>query len=82
MQTRTWPYGTAKRVQVLDVAFCLIRNVRTRVLTCVELEGEREAHILVGDGGDEAVSMDVGYIVFRQGGPTGGYWRYERDGRS
>ena len=77
MLTRTWPYGTAKRVKVLAVEFAMANGRRVRVMACEELGDTSEAHIIVGDDGDDAAAGEFGMIVFRQGGPTGGYWRYE-----
>jgi hypothetical protein len=75
MHKRTWPYGTRKRVQVLSVSTTRFG----RVVACAELDGEREGFILMGGSPDVAKEGDVGTIVFCQGGPTGGYWRYEAD---
>lgn len=73
MKTRTWPYGTRKSVEVLGV-----ESFRgSRVLICAEVAGDREGHVIVGELGDEARAGDMGEIVFCQGGPAGGYWRYK-----
>ncbi|MDE2102053.1 MAG: hypothetical protein KGL39_32705 [Patescibacteria group bacterium] len=75
LHTRTWPYGTRKKVEVLAIDF--VRGVR--VLTCVELTspGETpEGFILMGDDGDAAKEGDIGEIVFCEG-QAGAYWKYE-----
>jgi hypothetical protein len=68
MNTRTWPYGTQKRVKVTHVSgHCLV---------CID-EGD-EVHMLIGIDTDGAKTSDVGIITFTQGGPMGGYWKFER----
>lgn len=71
MLTRTWPYGTTKPVQILSVSVTRF----ARIVTCAELDGDREGFVLMGGSHDQA--KEGGTIVFCQGGPTGGYWRYE-----
>jgi len=75
---KTWPYGTRKPVKVIEShPNCkLPGGKKCRVLLCAELPEQREAHLIVGDGGDPAAAGDVGTIVFCRGGATGGYWRY------
>lgn len=40
-----------------------------------------EAHILVGDSAtdQDAKEGDKGTLTFTEGGPTGGFWKFERD---
>ena len=84
MQTRTWPYGTIKQVELLS------RHERVRgpggticnVLVVGEVlgDGPKEAYILVGttDQYQNGDTGDKGTITFCQGGPMGGHWKFER----
>lgn len=68
MIKRTWPYGTKKRVEVI--------HVEPKVLGLVDQQ--REGYLLALHGLDPLpVKGDQGIITFTQGGPTGGYWKYE-----
>ena len=73
MLTRTWPYGTKKRVLVLDND--------TGTLICTDSAGE--GYIIVGGYADEHTAKpgDKGTITFTAGGPTGGHWVYTANDR-
>ena len=68
---KTWPYGTKRRAKV--------RGVETEGMTTALVVQDElgEAHILIGTGsvGEEG---DRGTITFLQGGPMGGYWKFEK----
>jgi len=74
MIARTWPYGTRKPAFVLlferkdgyDVALC-----------CMD-DDPGEAHIIVNLFDQELAAGDRGEMIFLQGGPTGGYWTFEK----
>ena len=70
-RTRTWPYGTTKAVEVVEVA--------PEICICVDVQIEgREGYIIIGGYDDEGAAKqgDKGTITFAEGGPTGGHWRY------
>ncbi len=74
MQTRTWPYGTIKSVNVRGV-----KNFTDGMQVIVlEEPGTREAFVL-HQLPQEIASGDSGKITFTQGGPTGGYWEFSKD---
>jgi hypothetical protein len=73
VKRRTWPYGTRKTVDVLSIS----HTAKTTVVGCVEPEGERGAFLLVrARGAIEATEGQRREIIFRPGGPTGGYWDF------
>jgi hypothetical protein len=73
---RTWPYGTQKRVAVVSID--AIRNSGdTYILACKE-DLTDEGFVLVCRGRPDAKFGDRGVITFKPGGPTGGYWAYEK----
>lgn len=78
MQTRTWPYGTRKSCEVMDV----VRSGNTVGLIChADDDPADEAHVCIFNRkdtpeADTAKPKDRGTLVFTQGGPTGGYWRF------
>ena len=67
-RTRTWPYGTAKAVEVLEV--------QPGLLMCKD--GDNEGYIIIDGYADENAAKpgDRGTIMFTAGGPTGGHWVY------
>lgn len=68
LKTRTWPYGTTKQVQVL-VAHQRVVMLRDK---------EREGYVLLWPNLETMPTEgDYGVITFTEGGPTGGYWKYE-----
>jgi len=69
LATRTWPYGTRKKVEVI--------GIESGALVCAALDGGREGYVLFGRGNALADVGDTGEIVFCEGGPMGGYWKYE-----
>jgi hypothetical protein len=73
---RTWPCGTRKLVDVLDV----IRRRDFLVLVCGEVDDTSEGHMIVFGHHHQAASAaqagDRGTIEFKAGGPKGAYWDY------
>jgi hypothetical protein len=70
MKTVTFPYGTTRKGSVVDV----IRG--TIIITDENMEG----HILTKTCCPQRVrSGDVGTLTFTKGGPTGGYWKFEKE---
>jgi hypothetical protein len=70
-RARTWPYGTQKRVTILEV------DARHNMTICVS--DDQEGFVLLG--GDHAIAPMIGAMVviqFCQGGPMGGYWKIVR----
>jgi len=70
MTTKTWPYGTQRRGEILyvDGYFLAVKD------DC------KEGHILGWTGHDKNLKVgDRGLLTFTQGGPTGGFWRFEKD---
>ncbi len=65
-RTRTWPYGTQKTVTVV--------HSEKNALVCRE-DATSEGFVLLGQG-DVREGMP-GTITFLEGGPTGGYWKFE-----
>lgn len=81
MKTRTWPYGTKYPVRVVS------RDTSdNHVIVAVVFEnpasGEKEGFICVLNKTHEAAFNakpgDFGTITFREGGPYGGFWDYEK----
>jgi hypothetical protein len=76
--SRTWPFGTVKEVEILDVLEA--GNIMTIVAR--ETADEREGFVLVYRRGTVSASIgDRGTITFSEGGPTGGYWALTPFGR-
>jgi hypothetical protein len=77
--TRTWPYGTVKPVEVVEVITKPGASVAAIICAEAVEEGTPEAFILMVS--PQAVGKtkegDKGTITFRPGGPTLGYWDYE-----
>lgn len=71
--TKTWPYGT-KRLGTVHI------NITTREgWVQLVIDDTNEAHVLVGGAGDrQAGQGDTGTLTFTEGGPTGGYWKFEK----
>ncbi len=69
----TWPYGTRKSVKVAGVG---VEKGRPFAI-CVESGPDAEAFVLLGMANPVAKD-DVGYIEFKQGGPTGGFWEFHK----
>jgi len=67
---RTWPYGTEYECKVISAS---------RSLIMVHVPKTGEAFALVKHG-VAALPLEgtKGKITFCQGGPTGGYWRFEQ----
>lgn len=80
MITRTWPYGTQRRGKV-QIAKWRPKGIPDHVSSGQLIIDDRgEGHVCVGDAGDpEAMDGDAGVLTFTKGGPTGGYWKFERD---
>lgn len=74
MLCRTWPYGTVKKVKVEDVK--RVSNGKSWLVMCIGID-DNEGYMLLGEL-DGAVKNETGEIVFTQGGPTGGYWKYRK----
>jgi hypothetical protein len=62
---RTWSHGTRRPVKVVDVG--------PKVLVCVD--ESNEAFLLIGEH-IVVKPDDLGYIEFKEGGQTGGYWEF------
>src|SRR5688572_3217444 len=73
---RTWTYYTQKNVTVVSVE-PVANSGDTYLLACVEKE-TREGFVLLRRGVPDAKAGDRGVITFKPGGPTGGYWDYEK----
>jgi hypothetical protein len=73
---RTWPYDTRKRVTVISIE-PVANSGNTHILACKE-DLTSEGFILVRRGLPDAKAGDLGVITFKQGGPAGGYWDYEK----
>jgi len=70
MITKTWPYGTTLRCVVVDCA---------KQFQCV-VDERNEGHVLVGDAQDPTAKPgDTGTLTFTEGGPTGGFWKFQKD---
>ena len=76
---KTWPYGTKRRGTVQSIDY-YEQQLRCRPIQLI-LDDQNEGHVLVG-----AVACDttakagyVGTLVFTEGGPTGGFWKFTAD---
>jgi len=79
MQTRTWPYGTTKRVTVFAFNRCNHKGKRCTVLACTG-DDDKEAYLLVNGPEEPPQTKGTkGTITFTQGGPRGGYWKFQPD---
>ena len=79
MNTRTWAYGTTRRVEVVSIA----RLGKVLCVGCVEVAAkagaDREGFVLIDgeDGFPDSLAEGVHRtIVFVAGGPTGGHWTF------
>lgn len=75
MTGRTWPYGTTRKATVEEV-------IKERKCVFMVLTDETgEGHLLMdGPGQYEGLhGGDTGTLTFTQGGPLGGYWRFEKE---
>lgn len=70
---KTWPYGSTRHAEVVSV-----EESGTRLGKIVALKDELgEGHVLIGpSSSDPCEPTDRGVLVFTQGGPTGGFWRF------
>jgi hypothetical protein len=73
-RTRTWPYGTRKAATVLSMR----HEDGFDVVLCYADDSPSEAHVIINLFDQELVEGDRGEMVFLQGGPTGGYWTFEK----
>lgn len=80
MIEKTWPYGTKRRATVLK------SNWRPEGLDPRAPAGQllrdelNEGHLCVGEAADQSAQPgDTGTLTFTEGGPTGGYWKFEKD---
>ena len=81
MITRTWPYGTKKRVKIVDWRFAKDEQLgRVAMCLCEHLDDESEMTVCL-IAREVALAMkhpvETGQervMEFRQGGPTGGHW--------
>jgi hypothetical protein len=78
---KTWPYGTQR------YGFVAMNNFRPFGLdpkastAQLIVDDVGEAHICVGGAGDATAERgDSGVLSFTKGGPTGGYWKFTKDG--
>ena len=69
MHYRTWQYGVRKFVRV--------DRVELGFVICIE-DTSGEAFLLIG-GSNSARIGEKGYIEFKQGGPTGGFWEFHSE---
>jgi len=76
LPTRTWTYGTQKNVTVVSNE-PISNSGDTYFLNCLEKE-TGEGFVLIRRGKSDAKPGDRGVITFKPGGPTGGYWEYEK----
>lgn len=68
MITKTWPYGTTYEVVVIS---------STKLVLAVMEPISKEGFILAMHGLKELPKVgERGKIVFVEGGPTGGHWKY------
>lgn len=83
MTTRTWPYGTTRRAIVLKSNLRPV-GIPDHVASGQLLRDELgEGHVCVGDAGDQAaIAGETGTLTFTKGGPTGGYWKFQKDNHS
>jgi len=78
--TRTWPYGTKKRVKIVDWRVANDEQLGRVVMALCEHIDESEMTVcLISIEAVRAMTFipDTGQlrvIEFRQGGPTGGHW--------
>ena len=76
MKSRTWPYGTEKKVRVINKE----RLANGLLLILVETDPPKEGHVCIYDDqhleAKAAQPNEKGIITFTKGGPTGGYWDY------
>lgn len=66
---RTWPYGTKKRVTVLDAPHQSVLVVS---------DGD-EGFVLIDAIPANVNKGDTGVITYTDGGPLGGYWHFQPD---
>lgn len=69
MKTKTWPYGTEYKAEVMTV------NKMLMAVHCPEID---EGFMLIGHGIKKLPKEgEIGKIIFTKGGPTGGYWQWQ-----
>jgi hypothetical protein len=69
---RTWPYGTTRKANVMSV----VKGEAGPIY--VVLDDRNEAHVLIGQVIEPNPRPGTdGTLTFVQGGPTGGYWKFE-----
>ncbi len=73
---RTYPYGTKKSVVVKDVRRC----GSTAAAICIDDGSPARGFVVLQEREElEGVAVDDrGTITFVEGGPTGGYWFFEK----
>ncbi len=80
MITRTWPYGTTRRATVLKSNWRppgIPDDVGGGQLL---KDDQGEMHLCIGNCGDQTAPVGAtGTLTFTPGGPTGGYWKFQRD---
>lgn len=70
MKKRTCPYGSTLRAKVIEIH----QGVH------LVQDQNHEGHVLAAGAQDpQAKEGDHGTLTFTQGGPTGGFWKFERD---
>lgn len=73
---RTWPYGTKRKAKVVDAS---THSVYGKDVLVLLLKDENdEGHALVGTNVEAFAAGTEGTITFTQGGPFGGYWKFEK----
>ncbi len=78
MKTRTWKYGSTLRGKVIEGG---ILNSPSHVKWQAHLIQDQngEGHVLINGAFDpEAKEGDEGTLTFTKGGPTGGYWKFQK----
>lgn len=76
MDERTWPYGTQLRAKVLERTKATHAGKVVDMLVLQDRNGE--GHIILGTS-LHGEAGESGTLVFTQGGPSGGYWKFTPD---
>jgi hypothetical protein len=75
MKTRTWPYGTTREGTVMRV---LKSGSGRNYPVYVIADDHSEGHVVFGQNIEPEPEVGTrGTLTFVQGGPTGGYWKFE-----
>lgn len=75
LATRTWPYGTQHKAQIVYSVPTQHKTELVNVIACA-CDELREIFVLVQNPDEPNPEVgSIATIEFTQGGPTGGYWR-------